>query len=188
MQIHWLNGAYFLVYTAADAQGVLSIGLAKASNVFGPYEDPIGEPIVRNTGKDPLGVIDPTLFVHEGTSYLLWKDDGNAVERPTPIWIQQLTQDGLSRKGTAHELIRNNKSSWEGDVVEAPWMVRRNGYFYLFYSVHAGPCNAHDMRHKQQLTTHSVLTPSATCTAGQLVLHGRVRSGCGTQQIAHGSV
>ena len=113
MQIHRLNGAYFLVYTAEDAQGVLSIGLAKASNVFGPYEDPIGEPIVRNTGKDPLGVIDPTLFVHEGTSYLLWKDDGNAVEKPTPMsdLVQSLgvQEELVMPKGlVSHSLVRTS--------------------------------------------------------------------------------
>ena len=34
---------------------------------------------------------------------------------------------------TATQLITNDQP-WEGAVTEAPWMIRQNGFFYLFYS------------------------------------------------------
>ena len=136
-QIHRLGDQYVLYYTATDQSGVLSVGVATSAHVDGPFDDVIGKPLLRYYGKDPLGVIDPTMVVHEGSPHLIWKDDGNAVGKPTPIWIQQLADDGLSLKGNRHQLISNNQSSWEGGVVEGPWMLRREDYYYLFYSVRA---------------------------------------------------
>ena len=67
------------------------------------------------------------MYVHEATRgntpHLIWKDDGNAVGGPTPIWIQQLAEDGLSLRGNRHLLITNNASSWEGGVVEGPTLT-----------------------------------------------------------------
>jgi beta-xylosidase len=33
------------------------------------------------------------------------------------------------------ELIRNTLS-WEADLVEGPWFLNKDGYYYLFYSGH----------------------------------------------------
>lgn len=37
-------------------------------------------------------------------------------------------------------MIQNDRP-WEGDVVEGPWFVIRNGWYYLFYSAqgYCGP-------------------------------------------------
>jgi len=140
-EIHFLNNHYLLYYTATDQSNLLSIGVATSAHVDGPFEDVTGKPLLRYRGDAPLGIIDPTMYVHEGTPHLIWKDDGNAVGEPTPIWIQQLAEDGLSLRGNRHLLITNNASSWEGGVVEGPWLVHREvggeGYFFLFYSGNA---------------------------------------------------
>ena len=86
-----------------------------------------------------MGVIDPTLYVHAGTPYVLWKDDGNDVGKPSVLWMQQLDVRAFTVRGAAHELLRNDEASWEGTVVEGPWMIERRGFFYLFYS---GACYA----------------------------------------------
>ena len=61
---------------------------------------------------------------------------------PTPIWIQQLAEDGLSLRGNRHLLITNNASSWEGGVVEGPWLIHREvrgeGNFSLFLGLGLG--------------------------------------------------
>ncbi len=64
---------------------------------------------------------------------MLWKVDGNAVGQSTPIKIQELTPDGLSLVGSPKTILQNTLS-WEGALVEGPWMVEHGGSFYLFYS------------------------------------------------------
>ena len=140
-EIHRHNGRYLLYYTARDKDDVLVIGGAVSNSVFGPFHDELGRPLLRNTESSnsssdlrPLGAIDPHMFVDNGTAYLLWKDDGNAQGAPTPIFIQELHEDGLTLKGSKVELIRNERDSWEGNVTEAPWMIREGEHYYLFYS------------------------------------------------------
>jgi beta-xylosidase len=71
-----------------------------------------------------------------GDRWLLWKEDGNAFGRPTPIWAQRLSADGIVLQGEPVELFRND-APWEGHLVEAPHVVRRGEWFYLFYSGNA---------------------------------------------------
>jgi beta-xylosidase len=63
----------------------------------------------------------------------LWKEDGNAVGKPTPIHVQKLAADGLSVVGSKITAITNDRA-WEGSLVEGPWMIEHGGTFYLFYS------------------------------------------------------
>jgi beta-xylosidase len=79
-------------------------------------------------------VIDAHYFrAPSGEHYLLWKTDGNATSTSTPIRIQPLAADGLSRTGSITTLLTNTLG-WEGELVEGPWMIHEGGYFYLFYS------------------------------------------------------
>jgi len=41
--------------------------------------------------------------------YLLWKNDGNAIGKPTYIYLQRLSADGMSLAGNAVPLIRNTE-------------------------------------------------------------------------------
>ena len=179
-QIHKLGSQYVLYYTASDRSGVLSIGVATSANVHGPFEDVLAKPLLRHYGNDPLGVIDPSMVVHDGVPHLIWKDDGNAVGMPTPIWIQELAGDGLSLKGNPHLLISNDASSWEGGVVEGPWMLHRQGYYYLFYSVRTHPLPPPRF-HKRQRRAPSLFSPRATaaCAAGQYLLRRDILTGRG---------
>ena len=47
--------------------------------------------------------------------------------------IQEVSADGLGRLGPAMRILTNG-TPWEGAVVEAPTMIYREGYYYLFYS------------------------------------------------------
>jgi beta-xylosidase len=84
-----------------------------------------------------MGHIDASeITASNGTPYLLWKDDGNAVGQQTPIHAQQLASDGLSLTGSPTTLITNDQP-WEGPLVEGPWMVQHGGSYYLFYSANS---------------------------------------------------
>ncbi|MFP2958414.1 glycoside hydrolase family 43 protein [Myxococcus sp. 1LA] len=132
-EIHKVGTRYIAYFTARHSDGKLSIGAATSTSALGPFTD-LGRPLVHDTA---MGMIDATFFTSTtGTPYLVWKADGNAVGRPTPIYGQALSADGLSLVGARQTLISNNLS-WEGGVVEAPWVVARGGYYYLFYSGNA---------------------------------------------------
>jgi beta-xylosidase len=91
----------------------------------------------------------------DGTPYLLYKIDGNAHGQPTPIYLRELRGDGLGfADGAAPvELLRNDPGSWEGGVVEAPWLVHHDGAYYLFYSG-----NVYDHRYRTGVARASAIT------------------------------
>ncbi len=129
-ELHKVGDRYVCYYTARDASGRLCIGAASAPAPTGPYTD-LGGPLVRN---DHVGMIDPTFFEDsDGTRYLYWKSDGNDVGEPSRIWVQKLAPDGLSLQGEPVALLQNDQP-WESTCVEGPAVVKRDGYYYLFYS------------------------------------------------------
>ena len=82
-----------------------------------------------------LGAIDPTITANNGTTYLVWKVDGNAVGQPTPIFAAALSEDGLQVVGKPILLITDDQP-WENGLVEGPWITQpaNSSFFYLFYS------------------------------------------------------
>lgn len=132
-EIHPVGDQFVAYFTARDRSGMLRIGAATSPKPEGPYQD-IGQPLVAEPN---IGVIDPTFFRDDdGTQYLYWKEDGNAFNPPQPTRImgQKLEKDGVTRSGEAVEVLRNDPESWEGDIVEAPEMVKRGDTYYMLYS------------------------------------------------------
>jgi arabinan endo-1,5-alpha-L-arabinosidase len=131
-EVHRVAGKYVAYFTARHQDGALSIGAAVSDVAEGPYAD-AGQPLVHES----MGMIDASRFEDEvGNGYLVWKADGNAVGQPTPIYVQALAADGLSLAGDRVAVITNDLS-WEGGVVEGPFVVRRDGTYFLFYSGNA---------------------------------------------------
>jgi len=129
-EIHRVGTGWVAYFTARHTDGKLSIGAATGKSATGPFTD-IGAPLVHDAA---MGLIDASEFEGaDGTRYLIWKEDGNAVGKPTPIHGQPLAADGLSLTGSASTLITNDQA-WEGAVVEGPWVVAHGGAFFLFYS------------------------------------------------------
>ena len=127
-EISEFNGKYFVYYVARAHNGRLSVAVATADQPGGAYTD--HGPLVAQ----PDGSIDPAPVTDtNGVRYLVWKEDGNSRGQPTPIWAQPLDATGTRLIGEPHELIRN-ETDWEGPVVEGPFVLRRHGWFYLFYS------------------------------------------------------
>ncbi|HWB03694.1 MAG TPA: glycoside hydrolase family 43 protein [Verrucomicrobiales bacterium] len=124
---------YVLYFTAHDRKsGRQAVGAGFSKSPAGPFIDKTSEALVCQTGMG--GSIDASPFTAEdGTRWLLWKNDGNAVQQKTWIWMQRLSPDGLRLEGEAVRLIQND-TAWEGKMVEAPTLVRRDGSYYLFYS------------------------------------------------------
>lgn len=128
------DGSYVLYYAVRyEAAGRQAISVATAPDPAGPFVDRSAEPLIFQ--EDRAGSIDPSPFVDEdGTGYLLWKSDDNAVDRPASLWGAELRPDGLGLAGQAVELLRHDRD-WEEPLVEAPSLARAgDGLYVLFYS------------------------------------------------------
>jgi beta-xylosidase len=134
-EISEFNGRYYVYYVGRKQDGPLAVAVATADKPGGPYTDH-GPLVAQEDGSiDPVPVTDK-----DGIRYLVWKEDGNSRKHPTPIWAQKLNDDGTRLVGEPRELIRND-TAWEGKLVEGPFILQRNDWFYLFYSG-AGCCGA----------------------------------------------
>lgn len=127
---------YLLYYTARDeTSGKQCLGVAISDAPEGKFRDMNDQPFICQT--DEGGSIDAHPFLNEdGTLYLYWKNDGNAVGMATYIYAQEMTPDGLGLVGEPVRLIRNDMA-WEGGVIEAPTMWERDGNYYLFFSANS---------------------------------------------------
>jgi arabinan endo-1,5-alpha-L-arabinosidase len=128
------NGTQYNLYFTAwsAATGRQAIGVATSTQPAGPYSPRGPAPLVADFSQG--GAIDPSVFSDsDGTQYLLWKNDGNAVGQDTNIYIQRLAPDGLSLVGSRTWLMKQDQP-WEGPVVEGPVLWKQDGRYFLFYS------------------------------------------------------
>lgn len=128
------DGARYYLYFSAkpdtsDERHGLCLGIATAKSPIGPFVD-MGHPLKCGTGFiniDPKALDDPTT----GKRLLYW---GSGFE---PIKVQELGQDRMSfaRGSSPKDLVwpSPNRSAFPV-LVEGSWLIRRHGYFYLFYS------------------------------------------------------
>lgn len=132
-EISYDNGTVWVYYAAHKKGGNLCVGVARADKPEGPYTD-LGPLVCQEVGSiDAFPMRD-----ENGKLHLVWKEDGNSVNKPTPFWIQELKEDRTALLGEKKELFRNDKP-WEGALVEGLSMLRRGDWFYAFYAA-AGCC------------------------------------------------
>ena len=119
------DGKFYWYTTVTHAgNGAKAIGVAVSDSPTGPFRDARGSALVTNPMTTAVDItwddIDPTVFVTEaGQAYMFW---GN----------QQLYWSKL----------KDNMTELEGEIhtidlphfTEAPWIHKKNGYFYLSYA------------------------------------------------------
>ena len=129
-------GSYVMYATATNFQPTLQcIAVAASDSAEGPFEV-VGEEMLV-CPEDGGGAIDAATFVNDdGTRYLLWKNDGNCCGLDTWLWIAPLAPDGLTLAGEPTRLIKQDLP-WEGDLIEAPTLVKRDGTYVLMYSANS---------------------------------------------------
>jgi beta-xylosidase len=128
-----VDGGYVMYLTAHSVEPDMQcIGVARSANPGGPFR-PVGRrPLVCPAGGG--GAIDAASYVEpDGARYLLWKNDGNCCGKDTWLHLQPLSRDGLRTTGPAVRLVKQDRA-WEGDLVEAPTLVRHGTSYVLFYS------------------------------------------------------
>ncbi|HZA85504.1 MAG TPA: glycoside hydrolase family 43 protein [Acidimicrobiales bacterium] len=124
----------FVLYFAARSRtlGLQCIGSATAGAMEGPYTSPAAEPIVCQPHLG--GSIDAQPFVdRDGTAYLLWKADANAIGQTSQLFAQRLRLDGLALAGEAVPLLRSD-AGWEQPLIESPALLAADGAYLLLYS------------------------------------------------------
>ena len=127
-EISYENGKVYVYYSAHKKNGNLCIGVASADKPEGPYKDH-GPLMCQEAGSiDAFPMRD-----ENGKLFIIWKEDGNSVKKPTPIWANELNESRTALTGDKKELFRN-ALPWEGNLVEGVSMIRHGGYFYAFYA------------------------------------------------------
>ena len=132
-EITYDGGKVYVYYAAHKKGGNLCLGIASADRPEGPYKD--HGPIMCETD----GSIDAFPMRDEtGKLYIIWKEDGNSVNKATPIWAQAMNEERTALTGEKKELFRND-IGWEANLVEGVSMIKQGEYYYAFYAA-AGCC------------------------------------------------
>jgi len=137
-EIHHVNNKYHVYYSAREAYflGRLGIGVAVADSPEGPYTD-LGTPFILGSGPSDLGgAIDGHFFADtDGRLYFLWKVNQFPPFSQATLKIRELSASGMAwAAGSEERTLIKPDLPWEGDCVEAPWMVKRGEEYFLFYS------------------------------------------------------
>lgn len=124
---------FLLYFTAREREsGLQCTGVAVSTDPLGPFTSDAAEPLICQ--RDLGGTIDASPFRDaDDQLYLYYKADANAVGKPTNIFVQPMTADGLGLTGEPVALLHNDKP-WEEHVIESPTMVRQGDNYVLFYS------------------------------------------------------
>ncbi len=142
------NGKYYL-YAPLHGHG---IGVLVADTPYGPFRDPIGQPLVWQ--REHWDDIDPSVFVDDdGQAYMYW---GNP-----HVYCIKLNEDMISTQGDIFVLNQQDgilrpvkeegakinlripgeqKASWAvQNYQEGPWFYKRGGRYYLGYATTCCP-------------------------------------------------
>lgn len=146
-----------MYYTASltNESAIHCTAAATASSVEGPYK-PMGEE-PWECSLEMGGAIDPSGFRDtDGTRYVAYKIDGNSIGNggscnngiapvvPTPIMLQQVKSNGITKVGPAFTILTNQPS--DGPLIEAPSLIRSPGGIYtLFFSSNCFTSTAYDV-------------------------------------------
>lgn len=140
----WAPGAvqmgdkYLLYYSPQQKEsGIHCISVATADRPEGPYTDTSTAPLTCNSTCEDAVVssIDPYPFIDSnGNPYLLWTTGRDEVcHAVSGIWVQPLSDDGLSLESERTQILTEDQY-WEQGGVENPAMINEGGQYYLFYS------------------------------------------------------
>jgi arabinan endo-1,5-alpha-L-arabinosidase len=135
--VSYHDGRYYLYYSAKpdialeDKKSGLCLAVATSDRPEGPFTD-IGKPLQCGDGFiniDPMAYDDPAT----GKRLLYWGSGFG------PIKVQELAADRISFPPGSKpiNLIAVDKTDDPGNyqrLVEGAWVVRKGGYYYLFYS------------------------------------------------------
>lgn len=113
------DGTYYLYYPHHDKNNEWRIGVATSDKPQGPFKD-IGHYIEGTFGIDPMAFIDD-----DGTAYLYFE---RKVAKLKPNMME------LAEAPREIDYGANHRKSSHEDMVEAPWVYKKDGLYYFSYS------------------------------------------------------
>jgi beta-xylosidase len=115
---------YWYVTVTHTDDNAKAIGVAVSDSPTGPFEDARGSALVTNDMTTDTDItwddIDPTVFIDDdGQAYMFW---GNTV-----LYYSKLKDNMTELEGEIKTIDLPN-------FTEAPWVHKKNGYYYLSYA------------------------------------------------------
>ncbi len=109
------NGKFYLY---CPMPGGVGIGVLVGDTPYGPFTDPLGKPLIKNSDHD----IDPTIMIDDdGQAYMYW---GNP-----KVYYVKLNEDMISYSGE----IMQDPTTPE-NYQEGPWVWKRKDMYYMAYA------------------------------------------------------
>jgi GH43 family beta-xylosidase len=129
--VEYINGTFYM----AVSFGEDGLGIATSKSPLGPFVCQGDAPLLKKT-------IDGHIFVDDnGKVYLYYTSwqNRNGAGRTYGIYGVEMSSDLVNPKWETEKLIFKPTQPWEntqnrGGVVEAPFMLKHNGIYYLVYS------------------------------------------------------
>lgn len=109
------NNKFYMYCPVPNGMG---IGVLVADSPYGPFKDPLGKPLIKNSPHD----IDPTVFIDDdGQAYLYWGNPN--------LYYVKLNENMISFSG---EIIK--EPTKPTNYQEGPWVWKHNKHYYLSYA------------------------------------------------------
>ena len=130
--MHLVNGHINLYFSLASKDHNYVVAGATADHPKGKFKFFDGYILTSEWGTIDVSV---TYDNATGEAYLLWKSDGDMPtnEINTPLYIAKLNEDGTNITSEPIKLLDHNLD-WEYPLIEGPYVIFHNGYYYMFYS------------------------------------------------------
>ena len=134
-ELFYRDSTYYVYYTTKrQDNGIACIGVATTRDIHAGFTD---HGIIIEWGEE---AIDAYVFDDDdGKRYITWKAYGLTEGRDIEILASELSDDGLRLMGDPWTLT-DHTQGWQGAGDEGQCLVKRNGYYYLLYSV-GGCCD-----------------------------------------------
>ncbi|MFO7669468.1 MAG: family 43 glycosylhydrolase [Bacteroidales bacterium] len=134
-ELFYKNGIFYVYYTTKRKDTrIACIGVATTRDISKGFTD---HGIIIEWGEE---AIDAFVFQDDdGKLYITWKAYGLTEGKDVEILASELSEDGLNLVGEYFSLTDRTRG-WQGDAGEGQCLVKRNNFYYLFYSV-GGCCD-----------------------------------------------
>jgi hypothetical protein len=129
-----IGNRWLMTYAAPLTATKKCVYYATSAIPEGPYTDPK----FLQCSDDPGGSIDPSVFTGtDGTTYLVWKDEGLPGSHPPRIWISPfyMPDPTTIQMVPVVSLLLQASNNWEQSTAENPSLIMDDtGHLVLFYS------------------------------------------------------
>ncbi|WP_319229304.1 glycoside hydrolase family 43 protein [Draconibacterium orientale] len=134
-ELFYHNGTFFVYYTTKRKDNrIACIGVATTKDISKGFTD---HGILIEWGEE---AIDAFVFQDDDEKlYITWKAYGLTPGRDIEILCSELSDDGMQLVGD-HFTLTDFTKGWQGAGDEGQCIVKRNGWYYMFYSV-GGCCD-----------------------------------------------